>query len=84
MEVTKAPPVGTKVQFSERYLARGGEKEIRKYKGRVGEITGYRGQREFAGYVPLPTVVFPKMGRYKEEKIFEPQWRDLDLAESKA
>lgn len=84
MELTKALPVGTKVQFTELYLARGGEKEIRKYKGRVGVITGYRGQREFAGYVPQPTVLFPKMGRYKEEKIFEPQWRDLELAESKA
>ncbi|WP_274644009.1 hypothetical protein [Pseudomonas serbica] len=84
MEVTEALPVGTKVQFTERYLVRGGEKQIRKYKGRVGEITGYRGQREFPGHVKQPTVVFPKMGRYKEEKIFEPQWKDLELAESKA
>lgn len=81
MELEKALPVGTEVRFTEKWLTAIGEKETKRYKDRNGVVSGYRMQAE--GRVPLPIVTFPKMGRYKEERLFEVPWKRLELVEPK-
>lgn len=77
MEVRQQLPVGTKVRFRPEWLARLTYTEAKRYAGRIGEIAGYRAQRE--GRVPEPIVVLPKHGRFKELKLFEVPWSRLEL-----
>lgn len=73
---TKLEP-GTQVRYTEYRLSRMDERNQKRFRGQIGVVTGYRGQ---IGELPDPIVVFPKFGRFKEEKIFELPCRDLELA----
>lgn len=62
------------VRFTEAYLSSGSEAERRRFAGRVGQVTGFRlGASE-------PTVLFPKVGRLKEQKLYEVDSRRLEMA----
>lgn len=78
MTITTILDPGTKVRYSQSKISRMDDRDQRRFRDQVGVITGYRGQRNPE---PFPTVVFPKFGRFKEEKIFEIPWKDLELAE---
>lgn len=66
-------PTGQKVRFSDEWLAKCPEADQRKYRGRIGEVFGYRaGARE-------PIILFPKAGRFKEVKLFEVDLCRLEL-----
>lgn len=78
MIITTILDPGTKVRFSESKVNRMDDRDQRRFRGQVGVITGYQAQRNPQ---PFPTVVFPKFGRFKEEKIFGIPWKDIELAE---
>lgn len=78
MSITTKLEPGTEVRYTERRLSRMDERDQRRFRGQVGVVTGYRVQTK---ELPDPIVVFPKFGRFKEEKIFELPMRDLELAE---
>lgn len=79
MVVTEKLPRGTKVRFTEDYIANLDEQKAKRLKGRTGEISSYRLQVTRPGEVPLPIVVFPQVGRSKEIKLNEVDWRHLEL-----
>jgi hypothetical protein len=81
VELTEKLPIGTRVRFTEEWLTRMGPGHLKRYSGRIGVISGYRGQ---VSDVPEPIVHFPKHGRFKEEKLFEVRWSRLELAEQQA
>ena len=67
--------VGTKVRFVDSFLARLTEKEAARLRGRVGTVTGYRmGANE-------PIVLFEKVGRRPELKLFEVDLRRIEVVE---
>lgn len=78
MSITTKLEPGTEVRYTEHRLNRMDERDQRRFRGQVGVVTGYRGQVQD---LPDPIVVFPKFGRFKEEKVFELPLRDLELAE---
>ncbi|MBI6883025.1 hypothetical protein [Pseudomonas putida] len=78
MEITSSLEPGTKVRYTELRVSRMDERGKKRFNGQVGVITGYRAQ---SSELPEPIVTFPKFGRFKEEKIFEVPWKDIELAE---
>lgn len=78
MTITTKLEHGTKVRYTEERVSRMDDRDQKRFKGQIGVVTGYRGQIQDP---PFPIVVFPKFGRFKEEKIFELPWRDLELAQ---
>ena len=67
--------VGTKVRFVDSFLARLTEKEEARLRGRVGTVTGYRmGANE-------PIVLFEKVVRRPELKLFEVDLRRIEVVE---
>jgi|JI10StandDraft_1071094.scaffolds.fasta_scaffold100310_2 hypothetical protein len=67
--------VGTKVRFVDSFLARLTEKEEARLRGRVGTVTGYRmGANE-------RIVLFEKVGRRPELKLFEVDLRRIEVVE---
>lgn len=71
--MTEELATGTRVRFTEDYLARSSEAFARRYRGRVGQVTGYR-----LGAI-YPIVLFPKDGRRPEQKLFEVSTRALEI-----
>ena len=67
--------VGTKVRVVDSFLARLTEKEAARLRGRVGTVTGYRmGANE-------PIVLFEKVVRRPELKLFEVDLRRIEVVE---
>lgn len=65
--------INTRVRFTEKWLAKSTPEEVKRYRNRVGIITGYRmGATE-------PIVTFPKVGRYKEQRFFEVPLQRLEV-----
>jgi len=78
MEVSEKLPEGTPVQFTCQWLARLSPAEAKRFANRQGIIYGYRGQ--IGAQVPEPIVLFPKVGRRAEVKLFEVPWANLELS----
>ncbi|MCU9527513.1 hypothetical protein [Pseudomonas mosselii] len=78
MEVSAKLPKGTTVQFTSEWLARLSPAEAQRFISRQGIIDGYRGQ--IGTQVPEPIVLFPKVGRRVEVKLFEVPWANLELS----
>lgn len=58
--------VGQHVKYTDTYLTQVcGDKERNRMTGRIGKVTGYRGGAH------EPIVLFPKVGRFKELKLYE-------------
>lgn len=65
--------INTKVKFTDEWLARSQPEEAKRFRDRVGIVTGYRmGASE-------PIVFFPKAGRFKEQRLFEVAVRKLEV-----
>lgn len=77
MSITTKLEPGTEVRYTEFRLSRMGDRDQKRFRGQIGVVTGYRGQIKD---LPDPIVVFPKFGRFKEEKIFELPFKDLEIA----
>lgn len=73
-------PIGTKVQFTDSWLAHITPAENRRYKNRPGEIVGYRAQA--TNETPLPIVGFEKAGRFKAERLLEVPWDRIEIVPS--
>ena len=66
--------VGQKVRFNERYLMSHPDRQKR-FAGRIGNVIGYRmGAAD-------PIVEFPRDGRRKEVRLFEPSTATLEVVE---
>lgn len=65
--------IGTNIRFNEAFLARQSDLESRRYRGRVGVVSGYRaGANE-------PIVEFTKFGLFKAHKLFEVQLKWIEV-----
>jgi hypothetical protein len=65
--------INTRVKFTDEWLARSQPEEAKRFRNRVGIVTGYRmGASE-------PIVFFPKSGRFKEQRLFEVAVRKLEV-----
>lgn len=72
-EIQRPFEIGTKVRFTQAYLASSSENHRQRFQDRTGAIHGYRmGAND-------PTVVFLREGRRHEVKLFEIQKKYLEV-----